>query len=104
MNNEINNIDDLFDDSISRSLKHLGIVFPRTFADLKKINENLYDPKVIKSGSLTDPYSFLGKRRFSRHVEAVLIQNDYFNNLSQAAREGREISDEIRKKMAEDKR
>ena len=28
-------------------------------------------------------------------------QNDYFNNFAQAAREGSEISDEIRKKMAE---
>ena len=68
MNNELNNIDDLFDDSISRSLKHLGFVFPRNSADLRKIDENSGDAKILKSGSLTDPYSFLGKRRFSRRI------------------------------------
>lgn len=103
MNNEINNIDDLFDDSIDSSLRQLGFVFPSSSADFNQIEENLKNDKFSKPASLQDPYSFLGKRRFNSGSKKLANPNDYSVQLAQAARDGSEISDEIKTKMAEDK-
>ena len=105
MNNEIKNIHDLLDDNISRSLRQLGLLFPRTAADFKKIENEIKNNKIVQPERLKDPNSFLGKRHFHKsikqHQEGEPI--NYTQNLAQAAREGKLISEDVKKKMAEDK-
>jgi hypothetical protein len=104
MNNDINNMQDLYDDNISRSLRKIGIVFPRTAIDFKEIDAEVNEGKLAQPERLKNPFSFLGKRHFkgeqSIHLEE---QHEYSTSLAQAAREGKVISDEVKKKMAADK-
>lgn len=104
MDKEINNIDDLFDDSIGRSLRHMGYLFPSTAADFKRIEGEISKEGVKQPAGLKDPFEFIGKRRFKKALgDAVEDQNDYSLKLAQAAREGNEIPEDIKKRMAEDK-
>ncbi len=105
MNNEIDNMQDLFDDNIGRALRQLGFVFPRTAADFRRIEYDVKDNKIVQPERLKDPTSFLSKRHFKGAVK--LRQEDeqveYNTNLAQAARQGKLISEEVKKKMADDK-
>lgn len=105
MNNEHNNMDDLFDDNIGKSLRQLGYVFPQTTADFKHIENLAKKQPLPQPDRLKDPYQFLGKRSFKSNAGASNGESlgDYSSNLSQAAREGRNISDDIKAKMAQDK-
>lgn len=103
MKNDNNHMDDLFDDGIARSLKALGIVFPRTVADFERIEKKIAAKQNIQPERLKDPYSFLGKRTFKGERSTTEQQDDYSQSLAQAAREGNTISNETKKKMAEDK-
>ncbi|SDP99717.1 hypothetical protein SAMN05428975_5130 [Mucilaginibacter sp. OK268] len=103
MNNEINHIDDLFDDSISKSLRKLGFIFPRTCADFNKIEENIKVNKLSMPMNLRDPSVFLGKKVFQNHSAITLSLSDYTMKLAQAAREGNDISEEVKDKMEKDK-
>lgn len=105
MERTIDNIDDWFDDNIGKSLRQLGYCFPKTMADFKKIESQVKKNKIAVPDKLKNPYAFLGKRNFNGltavgHEEE---QTSYTQNLSQAAREGKGISDEVRKRMNEDK-
>lgn len=104
MNKEINKIDDLFDNSIGRSLRRMGYIFPSTAADFKRIEEEISKEGIKQPEGLKDPFEFIGKRKFKKALgDAVEDQNDYSLKLAQAAREGKEIPEDIKKKMAEDK-
>ncbi len=105
MNNELDNMDDLFDDNIGKSLRHLGFIFPRTAADFKNIEDLAKKHHVKLPDRLNDPYQFLGKRSFKSDTSPLNIdqQDEYFNKLAQAARDGKTIPDDIKKKMAKDK-
>lgn len=103
MNNEINHIDDLFDGSISKSLRNLGFVFPRTCADFNKLEENIKVNKLSMPMNLRNPSVFLGKKVFQRHSAVTLSLSDYSMQLAQAAREGNNISDDVKDKMEKDK-
>ncbi len=105
MSNPINSIDDLFDDQIGKFLRRLGYSFPKSEADFKQIESHIKMNKAVEPERLKNPYTFLGKRSFSRHAASIPGdgQTSYSQDLSQAAREGKNISEEIRKKMTEDK-
>jgi hypothetical protein len=103
MSNEINNMDDLLDDNISRSLRLLGFTFPRTAEDFERIDDLVKSENAMLPARLQDPYSFLGKKTFSHSRDSTIEQGEYFQQLAQAARDGKTISDEIKKKMAQDK-
>lgn len=103
MNNEINHIDDLFDDSVSKSLRKLGFIFPRSCADFNKIEENIKVNKLTIPINLRDPFVFLGKKVFQKHSAITLSLSDYSMQLAQAAREGNNISDDVKDKIEKDK-
>jgi len=105
MNNTLNNMDDLFDDNIGISLRQLGVIFPREVADFKRIESQVKKNKIIQPEHLKDPFSFLGKRTFKSWSKSTGEEDEklYSQNLAQAARDGKIISDEIKKKMVEDK-
>ena len=105
MNNEKHNMDDLLDDNLGRSLRQLGFIFPNTVADFKKIESQANNTKVVQPDCLKDPYSFLGKRIHKGTVKPLYEdeQGGYSQNLAQAARDGKGISEDVKMKMAEDK-
>jgi hypothetical protein len=105
MNNSIDSIDGLFDDQIAKVLKQLGYSFPKSEADFKKIESDLKMNGTIQPEALKNPYTFLGKRSFKCQITSTSGDDQIFydQNLSQAARAGKDISEEIRRKMAEDK-
>lgn len=106
MNNDFNNIDDLFDDKIDASLRKLGFIFPRTVEDFNAIEGQLKIEPLAKSERMSNPVLFLQQRRFvapSCRDNGQQLE-EYSRELSQAAREGKSIPDDIRQKMASDKR
>lgn len=103
MNNEINHIDDLFDDSISKSLRKLGFIFPRSCTDFNQIEENIKVNNLAIPINLRDPSVFLGKKVFQNHAAITLSLSDYSMQLAQAAREGNDISEDVKDKMEKDK-
>ncbi|WP_153799671.1 hypothetical protein [Foetidibacter luteolus] len=105
MNKELDNMDDLFDDNIGKSLRQLGFMFPRTAADFKRIEDLAKKNQANLPDRLSDPYQFLGKRNFRCDINSFHIdqQDEYSNKLAQAAREGKNIPDDIKAKMAQDK-
>jgi len=105
MNNELHNMDDLFDESIGKSLRQLGDTFAKTTADCKKMDELAQKMQINKPERLTDPYAFLGKRSFRRAASSQNNEEEknYDSEMAQAAREGKGINEEIKKKMAADK-
>lgn len=104
MNIELNNMDDLLEDSIGKALRELGYVFPRTLDEFKHIQECVEKKNIAMPSRLQDPYSFLGKKLFSHSAPPLQEQGEYFQQLSQAARDGNVISDDIKKKMENDKK
>lgn len=105
MSNGINNMDDLLDDGISRSLSELGFIFPKTLDDFKILDNQAKSSKIIQPDSIKDPFKFFGKRAFkSNQLQGhEYSQTKYLQSFAQAAREGNVISDEIKRKMTEDK-
>lgn len=103
MNSDINNIDDLFDDSLSKSLTQLGFLFPKTIADFKRIEQHIKNNRIPQPDRLKDPYVFLNKHLFKGGIQGNENDLNYSENLAQAAREGKEMTDEVKKKMLEDK-
>lgn len=105
MKKDIANMDDLFDDSIDQSLRCLGFTFPRTVSDFCQIESKVRNSKIKQPDRLKDPFVFLGKRMHNGNNQVMpdREQNEYSQNLAQAAREGKVISEEIKKRMAADK-
>ena len=103
MSNIINNMDDLCDDNIGNSLRRLGYAFPKTASDFRRIDSEVKNNNSTPPGRLKDPFNFLGKRCFKKDIHIEGDKKVFIQNLSQAAREGNDISDEIKRKMAEDK-
>lgn len=103
MKDELNNMDDLLDDNISRSLRQLGFTFPQTVEDFICIEECVKTNNISLPARLQDPYSFLGRRAYIPTRKNVHEQSEYFQQLAQPARDGKIISEDIKKKMAEDK-
>lgn len=105
MSNQIENMDDLLDDSIDRSLRTLGFVFPRAEDHFRRLDDHAKNSKTIQPDRIKDPLEFLGKRAFKRPKALVPeeVPNEYFQSFAQAAREGKAISDEVKQKMLDDK-
>lgn len=106
MNKELNYSDDLFDDEMHRSLRTLGLIFPKTIDDFRKLLLSEEVVGEIPPVGLRDPYAFLKAARFKKYTNTKLIEigQDYSQKFAQAAREGNEISEEVKKKMEEDRR
>lgn len=103
MNNELNNMDDLLDDSVGKSLRELGFTFPRNIEDFKSIEEYVKKNRIALPERLQDPYKFLGEKTYSFISQNEQGQGEYFQQLAQAARAGKVITEDIKKRMAEDK-
>ncbi|PZR04348.1 MAG: hypothetical protein DI539_25600 [Flavobacterium psychrophilum] len=105
MNKELDNTDDLFDDNIGKSLRRLGLIFPKTEADFKNIEDLAKTNQLKLPDRLSDPYQFLGKRNFKCDANPLNIgeQDEYLYKLAQAARDGKIIPDDIKAKMIQDK-
>jgi hypothetical protein len=106
MNNGKDNFDDLFDDNIGKSLRELGFLFPKTDAEFKTLEKEIKNSKMPQLNRLKDPYAFLGKRSYKKQQLTIgfNFRDGYGQNFAQAAREGNCISDELKQKMAEDKK
>jgi len=108
MNNNLNTLDDLFDREMSKALRELGFIFPQTVEDFQRIENELKFKPLTQPDKLKDPMSFLGKTHRkpklpSGNVDALDL-NDYSSNLAQAAREGKEITEDVKRQMEEDKK
>ena len=103
MINELNNMDDLLDDNIGKSLGELGFIFPSTPEDFRRIEHDLKNNAITLPKRLQDPYSFLGKRAYHPISKNEHGKMGYTQELAQAARDGKPITEDIRRKMVEDK-
>lgn len=105
MSNNDHNLDDLLDNDLYKLLSQSGFIFPKDESDLENIIHQAKGINFTQPEGLKDPYSFLGKHRFSRDQEYKVVQAplEYIQRLAEAAREGSVIPEDIKKKMALDK-
>jgi hypothetical protein len=108
MNNDLNKLDDLFDENINKALKKLGLITPQTAKDFRDLDNEISRKSSIQPEKLKDPLAFLDRGERKRGVNlnemATDTNADYSSVLAQAAREGKTISEEVKKQMQEDKR
>ena len=100
-----NNIDDFLDDELHQSLTKLGYIFPSTINDFKEIIKSTKEEKRKQPKQLKDPYKFLNNKVYNHNKNWVATSNesDYSEIFAQAAREGKQISEEIKNEMQKDK-
>lgn len=103
MKNEQGNSNNLVDKTVHKHLKSLGYVFPQNKEDFEKLEEEVSKTKISKPESFKDPLAFLG-RKLKRYQQQEQSSESYEQNLAQAAREGNEISDDVKKQMEQDKK
>jgi len=107
MNEDEKNSDDLLDHGISKILQKLGAIFPKTVADFAQLELDEKSFGATPPTSIEDPYAFLNETRFKRHLDLKVIKigqgQGYSQNFAQAAREGKNISLDVKNKMAQDK-
>lgn len=108
MNNDLNKLDDLFDENINKALKKLGLVTPQTAKDFRDLDDEITGKSTTQPEKLKDPLAFLnrGTRKRGTNLNEMAGDSnaDYSSVLAQAAREGKTISDEVKKQMQKDKR
>lgn len=100
-----NNIDDFLDDEIHQSLSKLGYIFPSTISDFKEIIKSTKEKKRKQPKQLKDPYEFLNHKAYNSDKKFISANDeaDYSEKFAQAAREGKQISEEIKNEMQKDK-
>jgi mRNA-degrading endonuclease HigB of HigAB toxin-antitoxin module len=103
MKNEQGNANNLVDKTVHKHLKSLGYVFPQNKEDFEKLEEEVSNTKISKPESFKDPLKFLG-RKLKKYQQQEQSFEAYEQNLAQAAREGNEISDDVKKQMEQDKK
>lgn len=108
MSDDLNRIDDMLNYDISRSLQKLGFTFPKTIEDFDRLLAIDDQYMVSPPEYIIDPYVFLeksvsGKNKRRSASKTLEVPQDYSQKFAQAAREGKEITDDIKRKMAADK-
>lgn len=100
-----NNIDDFLDDELHQSLSKLGYIFPNTISDFKEIIISTKKEKRKQPKQLKDPYKFLNHKVYNQNKNLININDeaDYSEIFAQAAREGKQISEEVKNEMQKDK-
>lgn len=100
-----NNIDDFLDDELHQSLSKLGHIFPSTISDFKEIIKSTKEEKRKQPKQLKDPYEFLNHKVYNSHKKLISINDEaeYSEKFAQAAREGKQISEEVKNEMQNDK-
>ncbi|MFN7492240.1 MAG: hypothetical protein ACK5RG_04930 [Cyclobacteriaceae bacterium] len=103
MKNEQGNVNNLADKTVHKHLKSLGYVFPQNTEDFERLEKEVSETQISKPESFKDPMKFIGRKlkKYQQHEQTF---EAYEQNFAQAAREGNEISDDIKKQMALDKK
>jgi hypothetical protein len=90
---------------LSKILRTGGYNLPIDESEVEDFERNLEEKKDSKPADWDNPLIILSRGKITQ-VELTPSEGDVYtvNNLSMAAREGKVISDEIRKKMNEDRK
>jgi len=103
----LNNLDDLsdFESRLIRSLKGNGCIFPITEEEIEQF-EACYIKDIQKVASKLPPASEIlkrGKLEKKWTINAVADEN-VVQNMAQAARDGKTLTDSLRQKMLDDRK
>lgn len=100
-----NKMDSFLDDELHKALSKLGYIFPTTIEDFKEIKEKADKKTPRQPERLKDPFTFLNNHVYKceENFKELNIVGNYSQNFAQAAREGKTISEEIKKEMQNDK-
>jgi hypothetical protein len=93
------------DKNIGNLLRKYGYAFPNTEEEIEAYEEKSKD-SYSKPSKWPDLSDIIGSKNISNSdvIRLKDIENKSSSNLAMAAREGKEISEEDRKKMNEDKK
>jgi hypothetical protein len=92
-----------FEDSLEKSLKSLGYLFPTTEDEVESFEENNMIEKTPQSYCSASELLEKGKLSSAVNTIKCLNLNSSVENLAIAARNGAVISDDILKKMKSDR-
>lgn len=102
MSENNHNIEYDFEDSFAKSLKSLGYLFPTTEDEVEFFEENnLIEKTPQHYSSASDLLSKERKVTITKKIE--VLSNKSAENLARAARNGSGISEEILRKMKDDR-
>ena len=94
-----------FDILLYGAMKHTGWIIPQTIEEVFKAEEALEKESVVLPAEIADPYKLFNRKKQGK-IKTILFKGNDSNvasELSQAAREGGEISDIVRQRMKNDR-
>lgn len=96
--------DETFDEQLHQSLKVHGFIFPDTDDEVEEFRQTHMVFLTPLPAELEDPRAVFHREQpaFRRKL-GLTPDQEVVDNLAQAAREGKDISEEIRKRMESDR-
>jgi branched-subunit amino acid aminotransferase/4-amino-4-deoxychorismate lyase len=97
--------DSRIEDSFHNALKKFGYVFPETEEELEHLKATVSRKKNHIPDELNDPFQILKNGRVTA-LNSFNVSEDHEieENLAMAAREGKEIPEDIRRQMEQDRK
>lgn len=103
--NNSNEEDSRVDDSFHSALKKFGYVFPETEEELEHLKATVSRKKIQIPDELNDPFQILKKGKVTTlNSFNVSEDQEIEENLAMAAREGKEIPEDILSQMEQDRK
>ena len=97
--------DETFDKQLHRSLKVHGFIFPDTEDEVEEFRQTHMAFLMPLPAELEDPMTVFNREQPAIRRKLGLVPGqEVIDNLAQAAREGKDISEDIRKRMESDRR
>ena len=90
---------------LAKVFREGGLLLPIHESEIEEFEKNLDKDELYKPGDWENPLKILERGKIkSVDLGKLSIDDNTVNNLAMAARDGKKISDDIRKKMNEDRK
>jgi len=94
-----------FEDSIKKAFRTSGYGFPKTIEEIKLFEKNFDCSKPNKIPPRKNPLNILDRRKHQVIINLKQgLKNESTHNMARAAREGKQIPDEIKRQMQKDRK
>jgi hypothetical protein len=100
---KIGDEDSIFEDAWYEALCKFGYIFPETEEQLKDLKAKISKEKISLPIELKDPFKIIENGRITSISSLTFDNKEIEENMAMAAREGKEIPEDILKQMAQDR-
>jgi hypothetical protein len=104
MNEKNAKMDEIIENAFVKSLRHHGFLFPETQTELEIVKSKKEIEEVPLPSELEDPMQIIRRGKIESISSVEFPENsDVEENLARAAREGKDIPDDVKNQMKKDK-